>query len=128
TATWIALTATADERVRKDVVSQLQLKDPTVLISSFDRPNIHYSITPREGNGQKQLLAWLKQNHAQDTGIVYCAKQKDVEKVTQFLDQEGFNAYGYHGGMAALARSKHQKRFEHEDPVVMVATLAFGMG
>jgi ATP-dependent DNA helicase RecQ len=125
---WLALTATADQKVQDDVAKQLGLKDPAFFLSSFDRPNIKYSIAMREGNGIAQATQWIDQHYPQETGIVYCPRQKDVEKVAHALEKKGYNALPYHGGMSSVARNKHQLRFEREDPIIMVATLAFGMG
>lgn len=123
----IALTATADERTRGDILDRLQLRNAEHFIKSFDRPNIQYRIQ-QKNNPRRQLLHFLKTEHAEDTGIVYCLSRKKVEQTAHWLSQEGFNALPYHAGMAAEMRKKHQTQFLREDKVIMVATIAFGMG
>jgi len=123
----IALTATADERTRGDILDRLQLRDAEHFIKSFDRPNIQYRIQ-QKNNPRRQLLHFLKTEHAEDTGIVYCLSRKKVEQTAHWLSQEGFNALPYHAGMSAEMRKKHQTQFLREDKVIMVATIAFGMG
>lgn len=123
----IALTATADEAVRKDIVSCLALEDAETFIASFDRPNITYMITPRQ-NSRKQLLDFIRENHAGHNGIVYCLSRKSTEETAGWLKQEGFNAFAYHGAMTAKIRQKNQEKFLLQDDVIMVATVAFGMG
>jgi ATP-dependent DNA helicase RecQ len=123
----IALTATADITTRKDIISKLQLGDGKIFISSFDRPNINYTITLRE-NGKKQLLNFIKKNHAKNSGIVYCLSRKKVEETAAWLKEEGFNAFAYHAGMNSNVKNKNQQKFLIQDNVIMVATIAFGMG
>lgn len=123
----IALTATADAPTRQDIIDCLQLQDGRAFISGFDRPNIHYSIAGKD-NGRAQVLRFIKDNHADDSGIVYCLSRKLVEETTAWLCAEGFNALAYHAGMPAEARTENQQRFLKEDSVIMVATIAFGMG
>jgi ATP-dependent DNA helicase RecQ len=123
----IALTATADELTRTDIVLRLQLQDARVFISSFDRPNIRYRIVEKD-NARTQLLHFLREEHEGDAGIVYCQSRKKVEETAAWLNGEGFCALPYHAGLDADVRKRHQDRFLREDGVVMVATIAFGMG
>ncbi|MBU6140756.1 MAG: DNA helicase RecQ [Proteobacteria bacterium] len=123
----IALTATADAATRKDIISGLALEDAEIFIAGFDRPNINYTITPRQ-NGRKQLLDFIRENHAGHNGIIYCLSRKSTEEVTSWLKEEGFNAFAYHAGMDAKLRQKNQEKFLLRDDVIMVATVAFGMG
>ncbi|KAA3640946.1 MAG: DNA helicase RecQ, partial [Proteobacteria bacterium] len=123
----VALTATADERVRDEIVQQLKLQDAQLFISSFDRPNIRYAIEEQE-RGQQQLWEFISQNHAEDAGIVYCLSRRKVETVAAFLSGQGRIALPYHAGLSARMRAKNQKQFLMEDGVIIVATIAFGMG
>ncbi|MCK5296884.1 MAG: DNA helicase RecQ [Alphaproteobacteria bacterium] len=123
----IALTATADSPTRKDIVERLHLTNGEAFIAGFDRPNINYSITAKN-NPKKQLLQFIKENHHKDSGIVYCLSRKKSEEIAGFLCEQGFNALPYHAGMSAAERSCNQDRFQKEDSVIMVATVAFGMG
>jgi len=123
----IALTATADELTRADIALRLQLQDARVFISSFDRPNIRYRIVEKD-NARTQLLRFLHDEHEGDAGIVYCQSRKKVEETAAWLNEEGFCALPYHAGLDAGVRKRHQNRFLREDGVVMVATIAFGMG
>src|SRR3989338_4715840 len=123
----LALTATADVATRKDIIEKLHLQDAKTFVSSFDRPNIHYII--RENNNpKKQLLDFINQNHQKDSGIVYCLSRKKVEETAAWLKSEGFNAFAYHAGMDNKIRQKNLDKFLLEDNVIMVATIAFGMG
>ena len=123
----IALTATADQRTRDEIISQLDLGDATVFINSFDRPNIHYAIS--EGNNPKnRLWQFLSQHHGNDAGIVYCLSRKKVETIAQWLSDQGRVALPYHAGLPQLVRQQNQQRFLREDGVIIVATIAFGMG
>lgn len=122
----IALTATADKRTREEIVNRLQLHDAERFLSSFDRPNIFYRIVPKE-QPRKQLLAFLAQRKG-DAGIVYCLSRKKVDDIAAFLCEQGFSALPYHAGLPADLRAYHQKRFINEEGVIMVATIAFGMG
>ena len=122
----IALTATADMRTREEIVTRLHLQDAERFLSSFDRPNIFYRIVPKE-QPRKQLLAFLKERKG-DAGIVYCMSRKKVEEVAAFLSKEGFAALPYHAGLPHELRATHQKRFLNEEGLIMVATIAFGMG
>ena len=123
----IALTATADHPTRKDIVERLHLAEGRTFIAGFDRPNIHYSIVPKE-SPQKQLLQFIKQAHPRDSGIVYCLSRKMVDETAAWLCTQGFKALPYHAGMEAEDRSRNQERFLREDNMIMVATIAFGMG
>ncbi|MDR3299953.1 MAG: DNA helicase RecQ [Candidatus Accumulibacter sp.] len=123
----IALTATADALTRADIVTRLKLTDARVFISSFDRPNIRYRIVEKM-DSRRQLLAFLREEHVGDAGIVYCLSRKKVEETAAWLAAEGIPALPYHAGMESGARREHQDRFLRDDGVVMVATIAFGMG
>ena len=123
----IALTATADQRTRDEIVSQLQLESAQVFINSFDRPNIHYAIS--EGNNPRQRLwRFLQATHPEDAGIVYCLSRKKVEATAEWLSDQGRKALPYHAGLPAATRQNHQQRFLREEGVIIVATIAFGMG
>ncbi|HEX5841399.1 MAG TPA: DNA helicase RecQ [Pseudomonas sp.] len=122
----IALTATADMRTREEIVQRLHLQDAERFLSSFDRPNIFYRIVPKE-QPRKQLLNFLAARRG-DAGIVYCLSRKKVEEVASFLSEQGFPALPYHAGLANELRAYHQKRFLNEEGLIMVATIAFGMG
>ncbi|SPR98534.1 DNA helicase RecQ [Cupriavidus taiwanensis] len=128
----IALTATADALTRDEIVERLALHDARIFISSFDRPNIRYRIVEKD-NARQQLLAFIKAEHTaadgtHDSGIVYCLSRKKVEDTAQWLSGHGINALAYHAGMDAQVRQHHQARFREEEGLVMVATIAFGMG
>ncbi|MFJ3056110.1 DNA helicase RecQ [Herbaspirillum sp. NPDC087042] len=123
----IALTATADQQTREEIIHRLQLEDARQFVSSFDRPNIRYQIVEK-ANGRKQLLDFIKSAHPEDAGIVYCLSRKKVEETADFLRGEGINALAYHAGMDYGQRTANQARFLREDRIVMVATIAFGMG
>lgn len=123
----IALTATADQRTRQEIISQLQLENARIFINSFDRPNVHYALS--EGNNPKQRLwAFLEQEHPQDAGIVYCLSRKKVDAIAAWLCDQGRVALPYHAGLSNDVRQHHQQRFLREDGVIIVATIAFGMG
>lgn len=122
-----ALTATADEVTRDDIIKNLHLDNCRVFLSSFDRPNIQYSIQVKDKE-KKQLLDFIKAEHAEDSGIVYCISRKRVENICEFLQKEGFNALPYHAGLRKEIREKNQERFIKEESMIMVATIAFGMG
>ena len=122
----IALTATADKRTREEIVTRLHLQDAERFLSSFDRPNIFYRIVPKE-QPRKQLLAFLSERRS-DAGIVYCLSRKKVDEVAQFLCDQGFPALPYHAGLPNETRAANQKRFLNEEGLIMVATIAFGMG
>ena len=123
----IALTATADQQTREEIIHRLQLEEAQQFVSSFDRPNIRYQIVEK-ANGRKQLLDFIQAEHPEDAGIVYCLSRKKVEETADFLRAEGINALAYHAGMDVAVRSANQARFLREDKIVMVATIAFGMG
>ncbi|HEX2544731.1 MAG TPA: DNA helicase RecQ [Ramlibacter sp.] len=123
----IALTATADELTRADIVQHLQLERARTFISSFDRPNIRYTIAEKT-DATKQLLRFIEGEHAGEAGIVYCQSRKRVEEVAELLCREGMDALPYHAGLDAQVRQRHQDRFLRDEGVVMTATIAFGMG
>ncbi|MBI4741924.1 MAG: RecQ family ATP-dependent DNA helicase, partial [Betaproteobacteria bacterium] len=122
----IALTATADELTRQEIISRLGLDEARIFVSSFDRPNIRYTIVERD-NPRKQLLAFLA-DHRGEAGIVYCLSRRKVDETAVWLGEQGVTALPYHAGLDAGTRQRHQQRFLREDGVVMVATIAFGMG
>ncbi|TDL95063.1 DNA helicase RecQ [Stutzerimonas stutzeri ATCC 17588 = LMG 11199] len=122
----IALTATADKRTREEIVQRLHLENAERFLSSFDRPNIFYRIVPKE-QPRKQLLAFLAERRG-DAGIVYCMSRKKVDDLAAFLTEQGFPALPYHAGLPNELRAYHQKRFLNEEGLIMVATIAFGMG
>jgi len=148
----IALTATADPLTRAEIVERLALADARVFVSSFDRPNIRYTIVDKDGppkrashaspeggarprggpsvasDARTQLLAFLRDEHAGDAGIVYCLTRKRVDETAAWLAGKGITALPYHAGMATADRSANQSRFQREDGIVVVATIAFGMG
>ncbi len=123
----IALTATADAPTRRDILECLGLKEGRTFIAGFDRPNIHYSIVVKD-NARQQVLSFIRDNHAEDSGIVYCLSRKTVEETAMWLCNEGFRALPYHAGMPGDLRARHQEIFLKEEKVIMVATIAFGMG
>ena len=123
----IALTATADALTREDIIERLQLQDARLFISSFDRPNIRYTIVEKK-DATTQLLRFIEREHAGDAGVVYCQSRKRVEELAATLSDAGINALPYHAGLDAKVRQRHQDRFLREEGVVMVATIAFGMG
>ncbi len=123
----IALTATADDLTRADIVERLQLEDARQFVSSFDRPNIRYHLVEKK-DATTQLLRFIEREHAGEAGVVYCQSRKRVEDVALALQDAGVNALPYHAGLDAALRQKHQDRFLREDGIVMVATIAFGMG
>jgi ATP-dependent DNA helicase RecQ len=123
----IALTATADAHTRVDIVQRLALEGARQFVSSFDRPNIRYTIVEKD-NARAQLLRFIQDEHAGDAGIVYCQSRKKVEETAAWLEELGVTALPYHAGLDAAVRREHQDRFLREDGVVMVATIAFGMG
>ncbi|MEU6701456.1 DNA helicase RecQ [Pseudonocardia sp. NPDC046786] len=123
----IALTATATEATRTEIAQRLQLTDARHFVASFDRPNIQYRIAPKN-EPRRQLLDLLRSEHAGDSGIVYCLSRKSVEQIAEFLSGQGIRALPYHAGLDASVRRTNQSRFLREDGLVMVATIAFGMG
>ncbi len=122
----VALTATATERSRVDIVHNLQLTNPTVYVSSFDRKNIHYSVASKT-DAKTQLTHFLKR-HEKSSGIVYCLSRKKVDATALWLKEKGFKALPYHAGLDAQTRADNQSIFLREEAIVMVATVAFGMG
>ncbi|MCX7193921.1 MAG: DNA helicase RecQ [Proteobacteria bacterium] len=123
----IALTATADAPTRREIVERLALEHAQQFISSFDRPNIRYRVT-QKNNARQQLLSFLETEHQNDAGIVYCLSRKKVEETASWLKEQGWDALPYHAGLDAAMRSEYQRRFIREEGVIMVATVAFGMG
>ncbi|CCD94406.1 ATP-dependent DNA helicase RecQ [Bradyrhizobium sp. ORS 375] len=123
----IALTATADELTRKEIAERLSLTDAPQFVASFDRPNIRYEIVDKH-NGPAQLKAFIKERHPGDAGVVYCLSRAKVEDTAAALNEAGITAIPYHAGLDPAVRSRNQDRFINEDGVVVVATVAFGMG
>ncbi|WP_428389436.1 DNA helicase RecQ [Mucisphaera sp.] len=123
----VALTATADERTRGDIVERLELGSARRFVSGFDRPNIRYHVTLKSG-GRKQLLGFLERFEAGDAGIVYCMTRKRVDETAAYLRGQGYRALAYHAGMSAEERAVNQERFLKDEGVIVVATIAFGMG
>ncbi|MEH6549027.1 MAG: DNA helicase RecQ [Pseudomonadales bacterium] len=122
----IALTATADDRTRDEIIDRLQLSKPRRFVSSFDRPNIRYTVQAKI-DAKRQLLQFL-QDHREEAGIIYCMSRKKVESTAEWLCGRGFTAIPYHAGLNAETRSHNQQRFLREEHVIVVATIAFGMG
>jgi ATP-dependent DNA helicase RecQ len=123
----MALTATADQQTKNDILKGLRLEGALVAVTSFDRPNIDLTITPRE-SANEQLLAFIRAGGRDETGIVYCLSRKKVEATAAWLKRKGLNAIPYHAGFDAKTREAAQKAFINDDGVVLVATVAFGMG
>ena len=123
----IALTATADAMTRKEIAERLQLADASCFVASFDRPNIRYEIVDKQ-NALNQLKAFIAERHAGEAGIVYCLSRAKVEDVAASLRDAGIAALPYHAGLDGQTRARHQDRFINEDGIVIVATIAFGMG
>jgi ATP-dependent DNA helicase RecQ len=123
----IALTATATSRTHAEIATRLKLEDARHFVASFDRPNIRYRIAPK-ASPTKQLLELLRTEHPGDAGIVYCLSRASVDKTAAFLVAQGIPALPYHAGLDARTRAANQSRFLREDGLVMVATIAFGMG
>ena len=123
----IALTATADAQTRAEILERLELGGARVFVSSFDRPNIRYRIVEKD-DARKQLLDFVRAEHSGEGGIVYCLSRKKVEETAAFLQSHAIVALAYHAGMGGETRRRHQERFQREDGIVMVATIAFGMG
>ena len=123
----IALTATADLETRDDIIKNLHLENCRIFISSFDRPNIRYRVQIKDRE-RKQLLDFIKNEHPDDSGIVYCISRKRAEEIAEFLNGEGFKVLLYHAGLSQKEREKNQDRFLKEESIIMVATIAFGMG
>jgi len=123
----IALTATADAPTRAEIVERLKLEEAQQFISSFDRPNIRYRIT-QKANARQQLEKFLEAEHANDAGIIYCLSRRKVEETATWLQSRGWDALPYHAGLDASIRQQNQRRFLRDEGVIMVATVAFGMG
>jgi ATP-dependent DNA helicase RecQ len=123
----IALTATADAPTRREIVERLNLENARQFVSSFDRPNIRYRVT-HKANARQQLQSFLEAEHPNDAGIVYCLSRKKVEETAAWLKDKGWDALPYHAGLDAATRNANQRRFLREEGVIMVATVAFGMG
>jgi ATP-dependent DNA helicase RecQ len=123
----IALTATATRATHKEITQRLGMPDARHFEASFDRPNIQYRIVPK-ADPKKQLLSFLREEHAGDAGIVYCLSRKSVDTTAEFLSRNGIEAVPYHAGLDAGTRARHQSRFLREEGLVVVATIAFGMG
>ena len=123
----IALTATADAPTRREIAERLGLRDARIFVSGFDRPNIRYAIVPKR-NAREQLLRFLDAEHRGHAGIVYCLSRRKVEETARWLRGRGYDALPYHAGMNAEERKLHQDAFVREDAVIIVATIAFGMG
>jgi ATP-dependent DNA helicase RecQ len=123
----VALTATADALTRADIVERLQLESAELFISSFDRPNIRYTIVEKK-DASTQLLRFIEREHPEEAGVVYCQSRKRVEEIAAMLCEAGVHALPYHAGLPADMRQRHQNEFLREEGVVMVATIAFGMG
>jgi ATP-dependent DNA helicase RecQ len=123
----IALTATADPQTRAEIIDRLALDGARVFVSSFDRPNIRYTIVDKT-EPRAQLLHFIRDEHAGESGIVYCLSRRKVEETAAWLADQGIHALPYHAGMDAARRAEHQSRFQRDDGIVMIATIAFGMG
>ena len=123
----IALTATADAPTRREIVERLALEQASQFVSSFDRPNIRYRVT-QKNNARQQLQAFLEAEHPDDAGIIYCLSRKKVEETAAWLKEQGWDALPYHAGLDTATRNANQKKFLREESVIMVATIAFGMG
>ncbi len=123
----IALTATADEKTRQEIILRLNLEHAPLFLSGFDRPNIRYRIVQKQ-NAREQLIEFITAEHAGDAGIVYCLSRKKVDETAEWLRSKGIKALAYHAGMSNDLRYQHQHRFLMEDSLVIVATIAFGMG
>lgn len=123
----IALTATADAPTRAEIVSQLTLENARQFVSSFDRSNIRYHVTVKN-NARQQLLRFIETEHSDDAGIIYCLSRKKVDETATWLADQGWKALPYHAGLDAKVREANQRRFLREESIIMVATIAFGMG
>ena len=124
----IALTATADSATQREIVERLGLEEARLYISSFDRPNIRYRVQPKGSSVRDQLLGFLEREHRGNAGIVYCLSRKRVEQTAAWLNEHGWTALPYHAGLDGATRRLHQQRFLREEGVIVVATIAFGMG
>lgn len=122
----VALTATADKRTRQEIIEQLDLHSAKTFINSFDRPNIHYQIS--EQNTKADLWKFIQNSHPNNAGIIYCLSRKKVEDIAEWLCEQGREALPYHAGLSQQQREHNQRRFIHEEGLIIVATIAFGMG
>jgi len=123
----IALTATADEATRAEIITRLGLEKAKVIITGFDRPNIRYSIALKD-SPKEQLLSFIADGHSEEAGIVYCLSRKKVDSTARWLKEKGLKAFAYHAGLSTEVRSRNQRRFLTEDGIIIVATIAFGLG
>lgn len=123
----IALTATADEPTRNDIIKKLALQDGAHFIQGFDRPNIFYEIRPKE-NTKSQIMQFLNSRDKSESGIIYCQSRSKTEEYAKYISDSGFNALPYHAGLDAKTRANNQAKFLRDDGIIMVATIAFGMG
>lgn len=123
----MALTATADALTRKEIVARLALGKAELFVAGFDRPNIRYRVLPKL-HAKRQLKAFLQDEHPHDSGIVYCLSRRKTEEMAEWLTAEGWTALPYHAGLETEVRQRHQDRFQREDGIIVVATIAFGMG
>ncbi len=124
----IALTATADDTTRQEIIDRLSLYNAECFISGFDRPNICYRVAENQGTARDALYRFIQNEHEAEAGIVYCLSRKKVEQIAEFLSDKGLNALPYHAGLSQKIRQTNQQRFLSEDGVIIVATIAFGMG
>jgi ATP-dependent DNA helicase RecQ len=124
----MALTATADEPTRREIIRRLNLNEAKLFVSSFDRPNICYRIAQNQGNARDQLLRFIRNEHEDDAGIVYCLSRKKVEQTAEWLSSKELTALPYHAGLSTEVRQQNQRRFLTEEGIIIVATIAFGMG
>lgn len=126
-AVFLALTATATVQVREDIIKNLKLKNPAVLVSNFDRPNIFLNVSAKNRNALDQIIQCIKR-HADESGIIYCFSKKQVDTLTEQLASLGYSVLNYHAGLRDSVRAEHQTKFIRDEVQIMVATLAFGMG
>jgi len=124
----IALTATADDTTRQEIINRLSLNQAECFISGFDRPNICYRVAENQGTARDALYRFIQNEHTDEAGIVYCLSRKKVEQIAEFLSDKGLNALPYHAGLSQQIRKQNQQRFLAEEAVIIVATIAFGMG
>jgi ATP-dependent DNA helicase RecQ len=123
----IALTATADEPTRNEIISNLDLAAAPAFVAGFDRPNIRYHVQPKN-SAREQMLSFLRSHHEGDAGIVYCLSRRKVDETAAWLNKQGYRALPYHAGLRSAERDRNQAEFIHEEGVIIVATIAFGMG
>ena len=123
----VALTATADPQTRNEIIARLGLENSRVFLNSFDRPNIQYRVQPKQ-NPKKQLLGFIRDQEKRSSGIVYCLSRRKVDEIAHYLIEQGYKALPYHAGLDAERRAKNQTQFIREEGIIMVATIAFGMG